>query len=417
MKSTKLTAARLAVLVAAVLACVPAFAADPPAASKPASTAGARTKSSPRPPAAPGTRPATAPATAPTMHADGGSSIFDAPPAEGAPGGKFEQPSVDVCRRMATETLLMFDRAVARKSFALFHGGVSRAFAAQASPDALLETFGPFVEHEAKIAGVEHVEPIFDPDPLVQGDVLKLKGFYPTRPMRVLFDFDYLADGGRWRLNALTVTLKGAPAAPAVAGAAVPPGVVAPSGVQLNKLVTDTMLELDRGIKRKNFASLLANASTPMRWQTKPQQLTEAFATFIENKTDLSAIANAEPQFEGRPVFKDKTMAVSGHFRVLPQFVLFHLDYYYEAQQWKLLAISVNTLTPAEHKRGAPAKARRPAPGATDVDDTDTAANTGPEDAEAAPAPDADAPAARPTPPRDAGGVEAVEKGAMKDEG
>lgn len=259
-------------------------------------------------------------------------------------------PSPETMRTLTTETLLAFNRAIRAKNFAPFHKEqLSRQFGADFTPEALLETFQPFIENDVNIGGVEHVDPVFDPEPSTEGDVMTLKGFYPTRPMRVLFDLSYVLEAGKWRLHGLSVRLKNAGGPQktiAPGGAAVDP----PSGAALNKLVSDTLLEFDKAVKAKDFKALHAKGSTPMRWQTKPDQLKEAFQSFIEQGPDLSKIAKLEPEFDGPPVVEQKTMTVKGSYRLDRMFLLFELDYYLERGQWKLLAIGVNTVAPSEIK-------------------------------------------------------------------
>jgi hypothetical protein len=275
-------------------------------------------------------------------------------PAETKPAdAPLTAPPQEVCKRLVTASLLSFNRAIQSKSFTAFHiESLSKPFADAYPADKLLETFTPFISAGANLGGVEAVDPEFDPAPVVENNLLKLRGVYRTRPMLVLFDFDYANEAGTWKVNAMTVNLKGTPPPMKTAAATRPGDASAPSDAELAKLVTDTILDFNAAIQAGGaFEPLLAKASQPMKWQTKPAQMKEAFASFIENKTDLSAVAGAQPQFDGPPKIDGKHMAVSGHYRVLPMFVLFNAEYWLEGKQWKLLALSVNTIAPAEYKR------------------------------------------------------------------
>ena len=126
--------------------------------------------------------------------------------------------------------------------------------------------------------------------------------------------------------------------------------------------MTETLVDFNTAIQAGGaFEPLLAKSSQPMKWQTKPSEMKQAFASFIENKTDLSAVASAQPQFDGPPKIDGKHMIVSGHYRVLPMFVLFNAEYWLEGKQWKLLALSVNTIAPAEYKHCAAVRGDAPA--------------------------------------------------------
>lgn len=277
-------------------------------------------------------------------------------PAETTPAeAPLAAPSQEVCKRLVTATLLSFNRAVQSKSFTAFHiESLSKPFADAYPAEKLLETFQPFIAAGANLGGVEAVDPEFETLPAVENNLLKLKGVYRTRPMLVLFDFDYANDAGTWKVNAMTVNLKGTPPPMKTAGPTTPGGAAAPSEADLSKLVTETILDFNTAIQSGGaFEPLLAKASQSMKWQIKPQQLREAFATFIQNRTDLSAVASAQPQFDGPPTIEGKHMTVSGHYRVLPMFVLFNAEYMREGNQWKLLGLSVNTIAPAAYKRDA----------------------------------------------------------------
>jgi hypothetical protein len=302
---------------------------------------------------------------------------------------------------------------VQTKSFTAFHiEMLSKPFADEFPADKLLETFNPFIAAGANLGGVENVEPEFDPAPSIDNKILKLKGFIPTRPMRVFFDFDYAIEGGKWKVNAMTINLRGTPApAPSAGGINIDRPAGAPSDAELTKLVGETLTDLNTAVKSGNFAPMLAKASTPMKWQIKtPAKLKEAFGTFVENNTDIGAISAAEPQFDGPPKLEGKQMTVSGHYRVLPLFVIFSIDYYREANQWKLLACNVNTISPAEFKRDAAVKG-----------EPEPAAPKEPEDGQLDPAPAAPAMKKKPADLKGLGGDESAAGDAggdmkMKDE-
>jgi hypothetical protein len=220
-------------------------------------------------------------------------------------------PAIETSRRLATETLLSFHRAVRSKSFTAFQVEMlSKAFAEQYSTDKLLETFRPFIEADANLAGIENVEPVFDPAPFVENNLLKLQGRFPTSPMLVKFDLDFALEKGAWKLNAMTLSLRGTPPQIARGTGATGGGASAngaPSDAELAALVAGTLMDFNSAVKAGDFTKLHAKASRPMRWQTKPPKLKEAFAQFIQNGTDISTIVGAEPQFDGPPKIDGQT--------------------------------------------------------------------------------------------------------------
>jgi hypothetical protein len=296
--------------------------------------------------------------------APGAAAADDARSSPGTPDvtdGTPMVPPLETSKRLVTETLLSFNRSLRSKSFTSFHiESLSKQFQAEFPADRLLATFQPFIASDANLGGVESVEPVFDPPPFVDDNVLKLKGSYSTRPMRVKFDLDFALEKRAWKLNAMTVSLKSTP--PPMGGGGAPGGndsaggdtgaaVSVPSEPELARMVNDTLTEFNACVKKGDFTPLMAKASTPMRMQMKPARLKEAFASFIENGTDIGAIAGAQPEFDGAPSVQGKVLSVAGRYRVLPLFVVFNIDYYRENGRWNLSGISVNTISPAEFKR------------------------------------------------------------------
>ena len=126
-----------------------------------------------------------------------GPSPLDPQPETKPAEAPLTAPPPEVCKRLVTATLLSFNRAVQSKSFTAFHiESLSKPFADAYPADKLLETFQPFISAGANLGGVEAVDPEFDPAPVVENNLLKLKGVYRTRPMLVLFDFDYANEAG-----------------------------------------------------------------------------------------------------------------------------------------------------------------------------------------------------------------------------
>ena len=137
----------------------------------------------------------------------------DAKPA----GAAGKVPSDAEAKALVRDSLLAFNAAVQTKSFVDFHKGVAVMWQKQVTPERLAQLFDPFVKAEANISGITKVEPTFDKPPAVNEDgILELKGSYPTKPSKVMFDLAYLYEGSEWKLVKINVNVR-------------PPGDASPS--------------------------------------------------------------------------------------------------------------------------------------------------------------------------------------------
>ena len=82
-------------------------------------------------------------------------------------------------------------------------------FKATSSAEQLREAFKVFIEQKEDLTGVGGVEPKLGKAPALGGDgVLTVEGEYPSRPVRVLFLLEYVAEDGEWKLTRLKVNTK-----------------------------------------------------------------------------------------------------------------------------------------------------------------------------------------------------------------
>lgn len=117
-------------------------------------------------------------------------------------------PGPDESARLALEALLSFNEAVQTKSFAKFHGGISRVWREQITPAKLLEIFQPFIDAEIDIAPIKALSPVFKSPPAVNADgLLVLEGHYPTTPKKVYFTLKFIDGSRAWKLGGVNVNV------------------------------------------------------------------------------------------------------------------------------------------------------------------------------------------------------------------
>ena len=253
-------------------------------------------------------------------------------------------------RQLVNRTMQRFNDAIQTKRFDRFRqSGVAGQMLRDATAKQMLEEFQPFIKNEIVLSGLRAGDIVFDETPVIGVDkVLRLVGFYPTEPMRVVFDLAYISEAGEWRLFGMTVGLKkftgGAPGLPA--------GAQKVTGDKSHKaLITKTLMDFNVAVNRKDFSAFHAKAATQMKRQMKPEQLLEVFRKFVDERVDISGVEKTEPHFDETPTVQNGLLlTLKGHYKLDPEFLLFDAEYFKEAGEWKILSLNVNTLTPGEMK-------------------------------------------------------------------
>ena len=118
-------------------------------------------------------------------------------------------PTEEEAEALVRDSLIAFNAAIQTKSFVDFHKGVAVMWQKQVTPERLAQLFDPFIKAEANISGITQLEPTFEKPPAINDNgILELKGSYPTRPSRVMFDLGYLFEGSEWKLVKINVNVR-----------------------------------------------------------------------------------------------------------------------------------------------------------------------------------------------------------------
>lgn len=117
-------------------------------------------------------------------------------------------PAARPLEALVKSSLMSFNDANLTGDYRVFHARLSEPFRKQFSPGRLKETFREFNEKNVDIDIVTAMAPVYDPEPLINGEGrLILKGYFPTEPTRVAFAMDFVKADGDWKLIRLNVTL------------------------------------------------------------------------------------------------------------------------------------------------------------------------------------------------------------------
>lgn len=126
-----------------------------------------------------------------------------------------EVPTASEVKKLALDSLLLFNVAIQTKSFDNFYTKIAQLWQKEVTPADLLQIFHGFVDQNANIAPIAKEKPAFDQTPTVNSDgILVLKGSYPTQPNSVFFELKYVFEDESWKLVGIQVQLKPAADAP-----------------------------------------------------------------------------------------------------------------------------------------------------------------------------------------------------------
>lgn len=163
----------------------------------------------------------------------------------------------------------------------------------------------------------------------VEGTVTtKSRGAIPLR-------MDLVKEGGTWRVYSLS--------APKAGAAAEKSAHTVPSDTELKALTLDSLMAFNKGIQAKSFVEFHKGISIVWQKQITPQQLAEAFRTFVEKELDLTPIQSLTPAFDSpASVNSDGVLILAGAYPTEPSKVHFTLKYVAENFAWKLVGINVD---------------------------------------------------------------------------
>ncbi len=116
-----------------------------------------------------------------------------------------------------------------------------------------------------------------------------------------------------------------------------------PTDAELKMLARDSLLNFNQMLQTKDPTAFHRYISKLWQDQITPKQLQEVFQSFIDQKIDLSDVAQAEPTFESPPAINsDGLLVLEGFYSNVPGRIDFRLKCVYEKPAWKLFGVKVN---------------------------------------------------------------------------
>ena len=112
-------------------------------------------------------------------------------------------------KKLALDTLLLFNDAVQARNFKAFHASLGTAWKSETTPRKLQEIFHEFVDQNIDFAEIADVDPTLDGIPAIDNNGwLVFKGRYTLQASDVLFEVKYQNEEGSWKLVGINVRTK-----------------------------------------------------------------------------------------------------------------------------------------------------------------------------------------------------------------
>jgi hypothetical protein len=103
--------------------------------------------------------------------------------------------------------LTALDQANATGNYTVLRALASPAFQSRNSPEGLANVFAKYRQAHVTLAPIVLFQPTLTQEPRVGADgLLQLKGYFPTKPLRIGFDLTYQNVEGAWRLIAMQIS-------------------------------------------------------------------------------------------------------------------------------------------------------------------------------------------------------------------
>jgi hypothetical protein len=115
-------------------------------------------------------------------------------------------PSERALEALVKTTLLTFNDANVTGNYEVFHAKLSKPFREQFPVERLARRFQEFNKKHVDFDIVAALKPSYDPAPKVDDDgKLLVKGYFPTEPLQVHFNLEFIPSDGEWKLIGINV--------------------------------------------------------------------------------------------------------------------------------------------------------------------------------------------------------------------
>jgi len=117
-------------------------------------------------------------------------------------------PSSSENEKIAVDTTLAFAKAVNANDLSFFRNQTTKEFKAEFSHGQFEKAFSGFIEQKINLLPVAKLKPKFHNPPFLSEDgTLTLKGYFPTRPSQVEFDYSFLWRDEGWKVSGVSLQI------------------------------------------------------------------------------------------------------------------------------------------------------------------------------------------------------------------
>lgn len=127
----------------------------------------------------------------------------------GGESGGIRIPDIQAAAGLVKETTRAFADAVKAGDFSTFHGEAAAPLRETYSLQEFTRLFSPFLEQQVDLTVLDRTQPRFTADPaLLATGILHLQGYFPSRPSRASFSYQYAYTAAGWRLTGIDFKLR-----------------------------------------------------------------------------------------------------------------------------------------------------------------------------------------------------------------
>ncbi|BCM93150.1 hypothetical protein IAD21_05038 [Abditibacteriota bacterium] len=115
-------------------------------------------------------------------------------------------------QELAQETTSAFRHGVRAKDLGTFYNSTSQMWQQQTSETEFKEAFAQLTKGELSLPDWGNTQPVLSPAPHIDDEkVLRVDGYYPTKPIRANFRLRYVPEDGAWKLLGINWDFKRTP--------------------------------------------------------------------------------------------------------------------------------------------------------------------------------------------------------------
>lgn len=153
------------------------------------------------------------------------------PPKQGQGAPSVAVPDSHKLNLLIRTTIIALNQANMSGNYSVLRDLGTPKFQATNTDANLAEIFASQRKRNLDLSPILFFDPKLVRDPAIQpSGLLRLTGFIPTKPERLLFDMGFESIAGRWRLSAIVIDIQPAPAGAASAGSAAKKGAPKAAG-------------------------------------------------------------------------------------------------------------------------------------------------------------------------------------------